>query len=96
MAAIAESIAAVGIRPEHGNRGDEIEPLMLVDATEWEAMRSVVDASKLILLQVDDVGEFCRADIEGPLDRLDALRAAHHREVVSAFRVNETACMLQP
>ena len=39
----AEALEAVGIRPEHGNRGEERESMVLVDAGELASLRAEID-----------------------------------------------------
>lgn len=47
-----EALANAGIRPEHGNRGEELETLVLVDAVVLKALRSELAALNKILASV--------------------------------------------
>lgn len=41
-----EVLESVGIRPEHGNRGEELESMVLVDQQELEGLRADVERLK--------------------------------------------------
>lgn len=68
-----EVLESVGIRPEHGNRGEERETTVLVTLQELEALRSEVErlkAAPVVVpeLTLDDVRGFIREWLSQPLE----------------------------